>query len=52
MAGPIIRLSNHLKSTAHDGVIKKIKFRDNDYFQEIPDYLNQAFEKIKNNENK
>ena len=46
MAGPIIRLRNHLTQTIVDGSYRNVKFRKNDYFQEIPDLLNRAFEKL------
>ena len=47
LAGPLVRLKNILKSTAESGVYKSFKFRDKDYFREIPVYLDQAIESIR-----
>lgn len=46
MAGPLVRLRDHLIVVARNGVFQKIRFRDRDYFRDLPQALNDAFESI------
>jgi len=52
LAGPLVRLKNLLKVTADSGVYKNIKFREKDFFKDIPEHLNQAIESIRKNDTK
>jgi hypothetical protein len=52
LAGPLIRLRNHLKETAENGTYRSLTFRKGDYFDDFPENLNKAFESVKNNESK
>ena len=44
IAGPILRLKRHLKESA-EGNIKELKFREKDYFQEVPVLFNELLKK-------
>ena len=52
LAGPLVRLKNHLVKTALEGRYKPLTFRENDYFKELPLELNKAMESVLNNESK
>ena len=52
IAGPLVRLRDHLKSTAEKGVYQTLEFREKDYFQDLPGYLNSAIESIKKHDSK
>ena len=43
VAGPIHRLNNHMRSVAVDEVIEPVKFRKNDFFQELAESYNSQF---------
>ena len=45
IAGPMYRLRKHLEESARLGANRPLKFRDGDYFQEIPEAYNLQFEK-------
>ena len=48
MAGPIIRLKNLFASIAKQGDFPEVvKFRDGDFFQELPPTINAAFNALK-----
>jgi hypothetical protein len=44
IAGPMYRLKTHFDETAKTGVPRKINFRENDYFQEVPEAYNRQFD--------
>ena len=44
IAGPMYRLKKHFESTARTGA-RPVKFREGDFFQEVPDAYNQQFSK-------
>jgi hypothetical protein len=52
LAGPLLRLREHLKTTAKNGVYRNLKFRERDYFQDLPTHLNQAMESVIKHEHK
>jgi hypothetical protein len=52
LAGPLVRLKNVLISTAESGIYKSIKFREKDYFKDIPECLDRAIESIQKHDDK
>ena len=46
IAGPIMRLQNKLQKIIEGKQIQSLKFRENDFFQELPSLFNQAMEKL------
>jgi len=42
IAGPMARFKNHLNTISSTGDFKPIKFRDNDFFQDVADSFNKA----------
>lgn len=49
LVGPIVRLKTHFEEMKKTGEIKEIKFRQNDFFQDLSWTINQAMKKIKKN---
>lgn len=47
VAGPVVRLISYFKGIRETGENSELKFRDNDYFSELPAEINGALEKIK-----
>lgn len=47
IAGPLHRLNVHLKAIASGKEHFDVKFRENDYFQELADSCNKAFKKVR-----
>jgi hypothetical protein len=47
LAGPFVRLTKFLKRVSEGEEYKNFKFRQHDYFQDLPEYLNKIFEKNK-----
>ena len=45
VAGPMFRLTKHFEETAASGSPRPVKFREGDYFQEVPDAYNLQFAK-------
>ncbi len=54
IAGPLHRINLYFKNAKEDPSKKmpKIKIRQNDFFQELPDSMNEYFEALENFENK
>lgn len=50
LAGPLLRLREHLRQIAETGTYSKITFRKNDYFQDLSNNLNQALDRLTKNE--
>lgn len=48
-AGPLVRLKNYFDEISKTGEIKELKFREGDYLSDLPEKVNNAFNKIKNN---
>jgi hypothetical protein len=46
VAGPLYRLRTSIEAMEAEGALKPIKFRDGDYFQEIPILFNRMVEKV------
>ena len=48
LAGPIVRLKSYLKEIASTGAVPaKLQFRKGDYFWDIPEVVNEAFDAVK-----
>lgn len=45
VAGPIFRLRKHLSEYSQSGQFRPIEFRKNDFFKELADDMNKAFQK-------
>ena len=45
IAGPMLRLKNHMDNDAKTGKLNTLNFRPDDFFQEIPDSYNKLSEK-------
>lgn len=52
LAGPLLRLREHLSKIAETGVYSKIIFRKSDYFQDLSNNLNEALDRLTKNESK
>lgn len=46
VAGPIVRLKSYFRDIAETGKVQDIRFRKNDFFEELPDLINSALKKI------
>lgn len=46
-AGPIVRLKSYFDEIAQSGEVKNLKFREDDYFIELPESINKALDKVK-----
>ena len=49
IAGSLYRLNKHLLSLSESLSLEDLKFRKNDFFQEIPDSFNQFLKKLREN---
>jgi hypothetical protein len=47
IAGPLYRINNLLKEMAQNSELQEFKVRKSDFFQEIPESLNQALRSFK-----
>jgi len=47
IAGPLYRLHKHLLAVAAGNTTSDVKFRDKDYFQELPPALNQVLARMR-----
>ncbi|MGK5085286.1 hypothetical protein WDW37_18520 [Bdellovibrionota bacterium FG-1] len=47
LAGPMVRLRADLERMAQTGVIGEVKFRSNDFLQELPEAVNAALSKFR-----
>lgn len=47
IAGPLYRLTSHLENTEGLSTYKDLKFRDKDFFQEVPPVVNNFVRKVK-----
>jgi len=52
LAGPIVRLRGFFKKIAEGEPVTEIKFRDKDYFSDLPEHVNRALAKITEKEPK
>ena len=48
MAGPLYRLRHHMNNVASGGEIQDIKFRDNDFFNDIAREYNAVLRRLRN----
>ena len=46
LAGPILRLKSYLTQVAESGRRVPLEFREDDFFQELPYLVNEAFERV------
>ena len=46
MAGPIVRLRGHIKSISEGAEVGPLKFRDGDFFTDVPDMFNQMMDVV------
>lgn len=46
MAGPIVRLRSHIRAIAEGEDVDPLKFRDGDFFRDLPPLFNQMIEKL------
>lgn len=47
MAGPIVRLRGHIRSIADGKEVGPLKFRDGDFFSDVPAMFNEMMEKVR-----
>ena len=47
VAGPIVRLRGHFRRISEGAAIEKVAFRKGDFFSDLPEEINKAFEKVK-----
>ena len=47
MAGPIVRLRSHIRSIAEGEEVAPLKFRDGDFFRDLPPLFNEMIERVK-----
>lgn len=50
MAGPIVRLRGHLRSLADGEDVPPLKFRDGDFFSDVPPLFNEMMETVRSSE--
>jgi hypothetical protein len=46
LAGPIVRLRNYLTHVAETGQRPPLEFREDDFFQDLPFLVNEAFDRV------
>jgi hypothetical protein len=47
VSGPLFRLKSYFIDMKENGYSKDLNFRDNDYYSELPEVINQAIREIK-----
>jgi hypothetical protein len=52
LAGPVVRLREHLKRYAQTGEYHPLSFRKNDFFSDLPEVVNKALETHEEKKNK
>ncbi|MGR3177472.1 MAG: hypothetical protein ACUZ8E_05410 [Candidatus Anammoxibacter sp.] len=46
IAGPFTRLKSYFKAISETAEVKPLKFRDRDFFSDVPQIINDAFKKV------
>lgn len=49
MAGPIVRLRGHIRSISEGEDVAPLKFRDGDFFDDLPEMFNRMMERLEGN---
>ncbi len=52
LAGPLVRLKSHFERMGNTGEFREIHFRENDFFEELPEIINVALARLLSSQKK